>query len=59
MLKLNTFLKEKNIEFHSTEINRKVVELIENKSIPTEDNIYFFAICKIEMSSKFDKIVDD
>ena len=42
-------LKEKNIDFFSKWINWKVVEKIQNKSISTEENIYFFTVYKIKV----------
>ena len=54
MLKLNSFLKGKNTDFQSKEINQNINELIQNKSIPTEENVYFFAIHKIEVGFKLD-----
>ncbi len=53
-LKLNGFLKEKKVDFHSKEIDQNVVKLILNKSIPTKENIYFFAFYKIEVGLKLD-----
>ena len=54
MFKLNAFLKENNVDLHPEEINRKVDKDIQNKSIPTEENISFFAIYKTGIGSKYD-----
>ena len=37
MLKLNAFLKEKNVEFSPTKNKSKVVELVQDNSVPAED----------------------
>ena len=42
------------INFPSKEMNRKV-KLIENNSIPSEENIYLFVIYKFEVGSKLGK----
>ena len=54
MLELNSFLKLKNVNFHSKEINRKVNELVQNNFILIEENIYCFANYKTEIGSKLD-----
>ena len=62
MLKLNIFLKEKKIHFHSEEMNRKVFSVscvsIEN-SILTEKIFISSLIFRILVGSKLVEKVDD
>ena len=36
-MKLNAFLKEKNIRFYLQRNKRKIVELVKNNSVPTRE----------------------
>ena len=42
------------LDFHLKEINRKMLNKCQIIPLPTEENIYFFAINKTEKGSKFD-----
>ena len=56
MLKLNAYLKEKNVKF-SSKRNKPKIELIQNNSVPTQEMFISSLIYEIEVGSKLDKLM--